>query len=49
MADKSVEVGDLDAVPAVVTALGDEVLLGVGIAARFTIILDHGRRVIVER
>jgi predicted aspartyl protease len=34
--------------PAVILTLGVEVLVGRGISDRFTIILDHGRQVIVE-
>ena len=47
----SLGTGDVDGLapfPAVVTGLGDEALVGVGLAAHFTVILDHGRRVIVE-
>jgi hypothetical protein len=31
-----------------IMALGDEPIVGRGISDRFTIILDHGRQVIVE-
>ncbi len=34
--------------PAVVTVPGDELLVGVGLARHFRIVLDHGRQVIVE-
>lgn len=34
--------------PVLVTALGDEPLVGRGITDRFTITLDHGQRVVVE-
>jgi len=34
--------------PAVVIAIGDELLVGAGAAKHVTIILDHGQRVIVE-
>ena len=40
--------GDLGPFPATVIALGDEPLVGAGVARHVTIILDHGRRVIVE-
>jgi hypothetical protein len=36
------------AFPGVITALGDEAIVGVGVASHFNIILDHGRRVVVE-
>ncbi len=42
---------DLDALgrfPVRVVALGDECLVGLGLANRFAITLDHGRRLIVE-
>jgi hypothetical protein len=32
----------------VVIALGDEPLVGRGVTDRFTVILDHGRQLIVE-
>jgi predicted aspartyl protease len=44
----TIRVGALGPFPAVVTALGDEPLIGCGIAAHFSITLDHGRRLIVE-
>lgn len=44
----TVRVGELDPLDATITVLGDEAFVGVGVAAHFTIILDHGRRVIVE-
>ena len=31
-----------------VTAMGDEPIVGCGIISEFTVILDHGRRVVVE-
>ena len=34
--------------PVLITTLGDEPLLGRGVSDRFTLILDHGRRLIVE-
>lgn len=44
----TVRVGQLGAVPAVVTTLGDEPLVGRGVTGHFTIILDHGQRLMVE-
>jgi hypothetical protein len=44
----ALRLGPMGPFPAVVTALGDEPLVGQGIAAHVTIILDHGARVIVE-
>src|SRR5438105_8462844 len=44
----TVQVGGLGPFPAVITALGDEPLVGREVATHFTITLDHGRRVIVE-
>lgn len=44
----TVQVGDLGAVEAVITGLGDEPLVGRGITDRYQITLDHGQRVIVE-
>jgi len=43
-----VRVGDMATFPIVVVALGDEPLVGPGVADRFTIILDHGQQLIVE-
>jgi len=43
-----VHVGDVGSVEAIITALGDEPLIGRGITDRFRLILDHGERVIVE-
>ena len=44
----TVQLGGLGPFPATVIALGDEPLVGAGVARHVTIILDHGRRVIVE-
>lgn len=44
----TVQLGQMGTLPAVITSLGDEPLIGRGIADRFTITLDHGQRVIVE-
>ena len=41
-------VGRLGPFPAVVTALGEEPLAGIGLAKHLTIVLDHGRRLVVE-
>jgi hypothetical protein len=43
-----VRLGSAVIVPAHIILLGDEALVGRGISDRFTIILDHGRQVIVE-
>jgi predicted aspartyl protease len=45
----TLQVGPVDVAPIVVTALGDEPLVGRGILSDMTIILDHAQRVIVER
>ena len=42
-----ISVGRMGPYPAAVTVLGDEVIIGVRVAARFTITLDHGHEVIV--
>ena len=44
----TVEVGTLATFPVMVTALGDEPLVGCEFAQHFTITLDHGVRLIVE-
>ena len=44
----TVEIGTFGPFPAVITALGDEVLIGCAVASHFSITLDHGSRVIVE-
>jgi hypothetical protein len=44
----TIHLGELGPFPAVVIVLGDEPLIGAGVARSVTIILDHGRRVIVE-
>ena len=38
----------LGSYPVLVSALGDEPLIGCGVAKHFTITLDHAERVIVE-
>lgn len=43
-----VEVGGLGAFPVVVIVLGYEPLAGRGVSDRYSVILDHGRRLIVE-
>lgn len=40
--------GRFDPFPITIIALGDEPLVGRGVIDHFTIILDHGRQVIVE-
>lgn len=44
----TVELGEFDALPVLVNAIGDEPLIGRGLSDRFLITLDHGRRIIVE-
>jgi len=44
----TVQIGGLGSVEAVITALGDEPLVGRGITDRYEIILDHGQRVVVQ-
>ena len=34
--------------PAIILALGNEVIVGLGVSNRFSITLDHGQRVVVE-
>lgn len=41
-------VGDLAPVDVVVTVLGPEHIVGRGVIARYAVLLDHGRRVLVE-
>ena len=43
-----VRLGRLDPIAVVVTVLGDEPIVGRNLTNHFTIILDHGQRVIVE-
>ncbi len=35
--------------PVIITALGEEAIVGRGLTDRFTLILDHGQRLIIER
>ena len=42
------QLGDLDPFPVLVTALGDEPLIGRGVSDRFKVTLDHGHQVVVE-
>ena len=44
----SITVGQLGTFPGLVVALGDECLMGLRLANRFAITLDHGRRIVVE-
>ena len=44
----TVQVGDFDPVQTLIIALGDEPLVGLDMVTRFSVILDHGQRVIVE-
>lgn len=44
----SLQVGDFAPVEAIITALGEEPLVGRSITDRFRLTLDHGERVIVE-
>jgi predicted aspartyl protease len=43
-----VVLGPVGTFPARVVSLGDECLLGLGVAHRCSVLLDHGQRVIVE-
>ena len=40
--------GEIGPIEVVITALGDEPIVGRHVTDRFNIVLDHGRRVIVE-
>jgi predicted aspartyl protease len=42
------QLGDFAAIPVDVIGLGEQPLVGRGVTDHFTIILDHGRQVIVE-
>ena len=42
------QIADRGPFPATVTALGDEILVGLEVITRFAVILDHGQRVIVS-
>jgi predicted aspartyl protease len=44
----TVQIGSLGPYPALITAVGDEPLVGRGVSDRFRIILDYGQRVVVE-
>lgn len=44
----TVHLGSLASVPAVITVLGGEPLVGRGVTDRFLLTLDHGERVIVD-
>ncbi len=46
--DGEVQLGDFEAVPAKILAVGDRYVIGTGILSRYEVILDHGRRVIVN-
>lgn len=43
-----IRIGKFQAFNVLVTALGDEPLIGRGVIDRFKVIFDHGRKVIVE-
>lgn len=43
-----ISMGPLGALPVDVIALGNECLIGRQVSDRFTVILDHGRQIIVE-
>lgn len=42
------QIGAITIAPALVLALGDVAMVGTNLLRYFTVILDHGRRVIVE-
>jgi predicted aspartyl protease len=44
----TIELEQLASLDVVVVALGDEALVGIGVASQFSVLLDHGMRVIVE-
>ena len=44
----SIQLGDLEPVPAEIIAIGENFVIGTGILRRYEVILDHGRRVIVN-
>jgi hypothetical protein len=44
----TVQVNDVGSLDALITALGDEPIVGRGVTDRFRLILDHGTQVIVE-
>lgn len=44
----TVELGRMGTFPVVIAALGDEPMIGRGVIDRFSIVLDHGQRVIVD-
>jgi predicted aspartyl protease len=41
-------IGDIEIAPVLVLKLGDVAIVGTNVIRRFTVTLDHGRRVIVE-
>lgn len=43
-----VQVVGLKSVPALITVLGDDYVLGRGVIDRFKVSFDHGRKVVVE-
>lgn len=44
----ALEIGGLPPVPALITVLGNDYVLGRGVIDRFKVTFDHGQRVIVE-
>ncbi|MGI8826709.1 MAG: hypothetical protein ACR2JC_13870 [Chloroflexota bacterium] len=46
--DRFVQIGQALPIEAVITELGNEPILGIGIAGRFRTTLNHGQRVVVE-
>ena len=44
----AVRVGEMGTFPVVITAIGDEPLLGRGLTDRFKVTFDHGRQIILE-
>ena len=44
----TVQVGTFQPTPALIVALGDEHIIGLGVLNNFTVTFDHGRRVIVS-
>ena len=44
----TVQVGDFQPASVLVLAMGDEYLIGLGLLTRFSVLLDHGLRVVVS-
>ena len=42
------QIGDFGSFPVAVTALGEEILVGLEVISRFAVTLDHGQRVVIN-